>query len=257
MECPGCHKKISDKSYKCPYCGKVLAAGKLNFAPKPKEAVSKATTPSLGFAGKSNCKSTVNAVSSSVTNVSTNADMVSSMATEKDKLSTAPLSKKEENTVVEQKHQTEQAELMKQKIEMSNKYTAENEHTENGESSSPLPPAENGANDFTEKKSESKSKEKKKLSLFGKKKRKKEDVKAEDGDEDFENVEETVRIVTDQMDDEISTDGRYDPNADGYYNDVLPVIAQEINKLPVENMLRILFTVIFVIGIIILLIVMQ
>lgn len=43
--------------------------------------------------------------------------------------------------------------------------------------------------------------------------------------------------------------GEYDYNYDGYYDDVLPVIAKEINKLPVENVLRIVFTIVAIVGI--------
>lgn len=48
--------------------------------------------------------------------------------------------------------------------------------------------------------------------------------------------------------------GEYDYNYDGYYDDVLPVIAKEINKLPVENVLRIVFTVLAIVGIAVMLV---
>ena len=37
--------------------------------------------------------------------------------------------------------------------------------------------------------------------------------------------------------------GEWNPNADGYYDDVLPLISEQINKLPVENIMRIVLTV--------------
>ena len=48
--------------------------------------------------------------------------------------------------------------------------------------------------------------------------------------------------------------GEYDYNYDGYYDDVLPVIAKEINKLPVENVLRIVFTGLAIVGIAVILV---
>ncbi len=54
--------------------------------------------------------------------------------------------------------------------------------------------------------------------------------------EQEELAENTVSNDND-MSDEINND--YNPNADGYYDDVVPAMAEQINKLPVENMMRI------------------
>ena len=44
----------------------------------------------------------------------------------------------------------------------------------------------------------------------------------------------------------------FDANADGYYDDVIPELAEQINRLPTENVLRIVFTAVFAAAVIIL-----
>ena len=44
----------------------------------------------------------------------------------------------------------------------------------------------------------------------------------------------------------------FDTNSDGYYDDVLPIMAEQINRLPAENVLRIVLTIAFALIIVIL-----
>lgn len=61
---------------------------------------------------------------------------------------------------------------------------------------------------------------------------------------------EDIDVTNDEVSSEINND--FNPNADGYYDDVVPAMAEQINKLPVENMMRIgiIVATLVVIGII-------
>lgn len=156
MECPNCHKKISDKSSKCPYCGKILAAGKLNFAAKQKkeETPQKNTLPTMEFS-KSNEKHM------NFASAPDKAEMPNNAA--------APIPEAAE------KPSANQTELMKQKIEKSSRYASEEEHEEVKDStvSSSLPATYEHEEVEPEKHDPvSKSKEKKKLCCLERKRRK-------------------------------------------------------------------------------------
>ena len=62
-------------------------------------------------------------------------------------------------------------------------------------------------------------------------------------------IMEEDRIEEESMDKSLieEPDYSFDTNADGYYDDVLPIMAEEINKLPRENILRIVLTIVFII----------
>lgn len=76
--------------------------------------------------------------------------------------------------------------------------------------------------------------------LFGKKK-KEHPKKAEAEKEDIP--------VDDMTDDDLSDDETdpYDTNLDGYYDDLIPDLARQINKIPQDNIIKAVFLIIFVI----------
>lgn len=51
--------------------------------------------------------------------------------------------------------------------------------------------------------------------------------------------------------DEEYEDAGFDANSDGYYDDVLPALAEQINRLPTENAIRIVFTLLLVVALLI------
>lgn len=92
-------------------------------------------------------------------------------------------------------------------------------------------------NSALEKRETEKKNRKEKRSIFGKKQKSQE--------------EKILEEIPKDSDDEAYEDNGFDANSDGYYDDVLPELAEQINRLPTENAIRIIFTLLLVIALLI------
>ena len=289
MECPKCHKKISDKMPTCPYCGKIISAAGLNYTSDTyatKTAPQTTRKTQLNFSGNN---TVVKKNSPQFSDDSSKAQVQDSEAYDspsfENPVNVEDISITQQNsgnekktglsidqsTVDETVQDDSVAAAMQRKIEAANKYSYDDYESVSTDSEGTFRSQEDVHQNHEERESnddsniqddidapEEANTKKSLTSLLFKKKKNKDEKKSaswrkkksdnevsEDQDTDDEGIDEN----TDKTVSEYSNEEKFDPNADGYYNDVLPVIAQEINKLPVENVLRIVFTVIFVIGI--------
>lgn len=89
----------------------------------------------------------------------------------------------------------------------------------------------------TEKDEKPEKGSKKKRKLFSKKKEQEESLNSDDSEE----------IILEETDDENEPDNEYDVNYDGYYDDLIPELAHQINKIPQENIVKVIMIIIFMI----------
>lgn len=73
---------------------------------------------------------------------------------------------------------------------------------------------------------------------------KEEEESKEEQKEEEPFTEEVPELLEDSLEDE---EDKYNVNIDGYYDDLIPELAHQINKIPQENIIKVIFIVIFII----------
>ena len=232
MNCPKCHKQIAENSSICPFCGTVISDGGKKTATLPKL---KALTPLNVNEPVANKESNTKEVPVTPPSLET-LKVLQPLQQEQKPQNQKDVS--DSSTEVNHESQTPkapvnilktQAPSVTEKIETFSPTTTPSETTD---SKKTLKSEKNA-------KKEKKPKEPKKKSLIGSIFKKKEKER-QNVDASSQNIEdESIKYDQEEL---------YNTNLDGYYDDLIPELAKQINKIPQENVIKFIF---FVIGIIV------
>lgn len=258
MKCPNCSKEFADGLQNCPYCGYSLlqddSKGKFNV-PKFTGAY-KMTSPRVK--NQKEALKKINASNNIAPNPytpplehSSNAPVKTfKMPTQNKSEEVVPLKSEipqSEDGVKKKPLTREELELMEKKASSRH---SENDANTTTASTSRFDGASEDRDDGTEKEKMAADrtedslaadteetepeKKKKKLFSFGRKKKEKKKKEAT-----AEPIEERYEENPDEE--------RYDVNYDGYYDDLIPELAHQINKIPQENIIKSIFVAVFVV----------
>lgn len=254
VKCPRCNNEFADGLQNCPYCGCEVAqkdsvngefsvpkfTGSANPRVKnQKEAIKKINEvnkiPNLNMDGAGKAEPVIKKQSKETTPLKKN--ITDTVQTDKSTTTAAP-DTASGNAPAENKPLTKedliamQKKADEQRFAEQEKMEEEITHQDEGDEMIEKE-AEESKEEHTEEIKSSKRR------LFGRKKRIKEKSTEV---EPF--TEESPELLEDNLEEE---EDKYDVNIDGYYDDLIPELAHQINKIPQENIIKVVFIVIFII----------
>ncbi len=271
VKCPKCSKEFADGLYNCPYCGHGIlqddsegkfsvpkftgsykmanprvknqkeALKKINQSNSSNHEVSdnpvkfaKPFTSTSGLNQSSEKEKNITTTTATATNISVSGGTSDNVATARKKpLTREDLEAMQRNVTARSQNQASGTTLPERPS--NNEPLSQPESDENFNDSQDDTVIDMDSTVDTED-----SKNTGRRKLFGKKKsqkEKKEKSKKKKDDQkqpDIETYEEENEV-------------KYDVNIDGYYDDLIPQLAHQINKIPQENIIKVIFIVIFVV----------
>lgn len=277
MKCPKCSKEFADGLYNCPYCGHGIlqddsegkfsvpkftgsykmanprvknqkeALKKINQSNSSNHEVSdnpvkfaKPFTSTSGLNQSSEKEKNITTTTATATNISVSGGTSDNVATARKKpLTRENLEAMQRNVTARSQNQASGTTLPERPS--NNEPLSQPESDENFNDSQDDTVIDMDSSKETESTVDTEdSKNTGRRKLFGKKKsqkEKKEKSKKKKDDQkqpDIETYEEENEV-------------KYDVNIDGYYDDLIPQLAHQINKIPQENIIKVIFIVIFVV----------
>lgn len=277
VKCPKCSKEFADGLYNCPYCGHGIlqddsegkfsvpkftgsykmanprvknqkeALKKINQSNSSNHEVSdnpvkfaKPFTSTSGLNQSSEKEKNITTTTATATNISVSGGTSDNVATARKKpLTREDLEAMQRNVTARSQNQASGTTLPERPS--NNEPLSQPESDENFNDSQDDTVIDMDSSKETESTVDTEdSKNTGRRKLFGKKKsqkEKKEKSKKKKDDQkqpDIETYEEENEV-------------KYDVNIDGYYNDLIPQLAHQINKIPQENIIKVIFIVIFVV----------
>lgn len=277
MKCPKCSKEFADGLYNCPYCGHGIlqddsegkfsvpkftgsykmanprvknqkeALKKINQSNSSNHEVSdnpvkfaKPFTSTSGLNQSSEKEKNITTTTATATNISVSGGTSDNVATARKKpLTREDLEAMQRNVTARSQNQASGTTLPERPS--NNEPLSQPESDENFNDSQDDTVIDMDSSKETELTVDTEdSKNTGRRKLFGKKKsqkEKKEKSKKKKDDQkqpDIETYEEENEV-------------KYDVNIDGYYDDLIPQLAHQINKIPQENIIKVIFIVIFVV----------
>lgn len=275
MKCPKCSKEFADGLYNCPYCGHGIlqddsegkfsvpkftgsykmanprvknqkeALKKINQSNSSNHEVSdnpvKFAKPFTSTSGlNQSSEKEKNITTTTATNISVSGGTSDNVATARKKpLTREDLEAMQRNVTARSQNQASGTTLPERPS--NNEPLSQPESDENFNDSQDDTVIDMDSSKETESTVDTEdSKNTGRRKLFGKKKsqkEKKEKSKKKKDDQkqpDIETYEEENEV-------------KYDVNIDGYYDDLIPQLAHQINKIPQENIIKVIFIVIFVV----------
>lgn len=277
MKCPKCSKEFADGLYNCPYCGHGIlqddfegkfsvpkftgsykmanprvknqkeALKKINQSNSSNHEVSdnpvkfaKPFTSTSGLNQSSEKEKNITTTTATATNISVSGGTSDNVATARKKpLTREDLEAMQRNVTARSQNQASGTTLPERPS--NNEPLSQPESDENFNDSQDDTVIDMDSSKETESTVDTEdSKNTGRRKLFGKKKsqkEKKEKSKKKKDDQkqpDIETYEEENEV-------------KYDVNIDGYYDDLIPQLAHQINKIPQENIIKVIFIVIFVV----------
>lgn len=277
VKCPKCSKEFADGLYNCPYCGHGIlqddsegkfsvpkftgsykmanprvknqkeALKKINQSNSSNHEVSdnpvkfaKPFTSTSGLNQSSEKEKNITTTTATATNISVSGGTSDNVATARKKpLTREDLEAMQRNVTARSQNQASSTTLPERPS--NNEPLSQPESDENFNDSQDDTVIDMDSSKETESTVDTEdSKNTGRRKLFGKKKsqkEKKEKSKKKKDDQkqpDIETYEEENEV-------------KYDVNIDGYYDDLIPQLAHQINKIPQENIIKVIFIVIFVV----------
>lgn len=277
VKCPKCSKEFADGLYNCPYCGHGIlqddsegkfsvpkftgsykmanprvknqkeALKKINQSNSSNHEVSdnpvkfaKPFTSTSGLNQSSEKEKNITTTTATATNISVSGGTSDNVATARKKpLTREDLEAMQRNVTARSQNQASGTTLPERPS--NNEPLSQPESDENFNDSQDDTVIDMDSSKETESTVDTEdSKNTGRRKLFGKKKsqkEKKEKSKKKKDDQkqpDIEIYEEENEV-------------KYDVNIDGYYDDLIPQLAHQINKIPQENIIKVIFIVIFVV----------
>ena len=277
VKCPKCSKEFADGLYNCPYCGHGIlqddsegkfsvpkftgsykmanprvknqkeALKKINQSNSSNHEVSdnpvkfaKPFTSTSGLNQSSEKEKNITTTTATATNISVSGGTSDNVATARKKpLTREYLEAMQRNVTARSQNQASGTTLPERPS--NNEPLSQPESDENFNDSQDDTVIDMDSSKETESTVDTEdSKNTGRRKLFGKKKsqkEKKEKSKKKKDDQkqpDIETYEEENEV-------------KYDVNIDGYYDDLIPQLAHQINKIPQENIIKVIFIVIFVV----------
>lgn len=277
VKCPKCSKEFADGLYNCPYCGHGIlqddsegkfsvpkftgsykmanprvknqkeALKKINQSNSSNHEVSdnpvkfaKPFTSTSGLNQSSEKEKNITTITATATNISVSGGTSDNVATARKKpLTREDLEAMQRNVTARSQNQASGTTLPERPS--NNEPLSQPESDENFNDSQDDTVIDMDSSKETESTVDTEdSKNTGRRKLFGKKKsqkEKKEKSKKKKDDQkqpDIETYEEENEV-------------KYDVNIDGYYDDLIPQLAHQINKIPQENIIKVIFIVIFVV----------
>lgn len=277
VKCPKCSKEFADGLYNCPYCGHGIlqddsegkfsvpkftgsykmanprvknqkeALKKINQSNSSNHEVSdnpvkfaKPFTSTSGLNQSSEKEKNITTTTATATNISVSGGTSDNVATARKKpLTREDLEAMQRNVTARSQNQASGTTLPERPS--NNEPLSQPESDENFNDSQDDTVIDMDSSKETESTVGTEdSKNTGRRKLFGKKKsqkEKKEKSKKKKDDQkqpDIETYEEENEV-------------KYDVNIDGYYDDLIPQLAHQINKIPQENIIKVIFIVIFVV----------
>ena len=277
VKCPKCSKEFADGLYNCPYCGHGIlqddsegkfsvpkftgsykmanprvknqkeALKKINQSNSSNHEVSdnpvkfaKPFTSTSGLNQSSEKEKNITTTTATATNISVSGGTSDNVATARKKpLTREDLEAMQRNVTARSQNQASGTTLPERPS--NNEPLSQPESDENFNDSQDDTVIDMDSSKETESTVDTEdSKNTGRRKLFGKKKsqkEKKEKSKKKKDDQkqpDIETYEEENKV-------------KYDVNIDGYYDDLIPQLAHQINKIPQENIIKVIFIVIFVV----------
>lgn len=277
VKCPKCSKEFADGLYNCPYCGHGIlqddsegkfsvpkftgsykmanprvknqkeALKKINQSNSSNHEVSdnpvkfaKPFTSTSGLNQSSEKEKNITTTTATATNISVSGGTSDNVATARKKpLTREDLEAMQRNVTARSQNQASDTTLPERPS--NNEPLSQPESDENFNDSQDDTVIDMDSSKETESTVDTEdSKNTGRRKLFGKKKsqkEKKEKSKKKKDDQkqpDIETYEEENEV-------------KYDVNIDGYYDDLIPQLAHQINKIPQENIIKVIFIVIFVV----------
>jgi len=277
VKCPKCSKEFADGLYNCPYCGHGIlqddsegkfsvpkftgsykmanprvknqkeALKKINQSNSSNHEVSdnpvkfaKPFTSTSGLNQSSEKEKNITTTTATATNISVSGGTSDNVATARKKpLTREDLEAMQRNVTARSQNQASGTTLPERPS--NNEPLSQPESDENFNDSQDDTVIDMDSSKETESTVDTEdSKNTGRRKLFGKKKsqkEKKEKSKKKKDDQkqpDIETYEEENEV-------------KYDVNIDGYYDDLIPQLAHQINKIPQENIIKVIFIVIFVV----------
>lgn len=277
VKCPKCSKEFADGLYNCPYCGHGIlqddsegkfsvpkftgsykmanprvknqkeALKKINQSNSSNHEVSdnpvkfaKPFTSTSGLNQSSEKEKNITTTTATATNISVSGGTSDNVATaRKNPLTREDLEAMQRNVTARSQNQASGTTLPERPS--NNEPLSQPESDENFNDSQDDTVIDMDSSKETESTVDTEdSKNTGRRKLFGKKKsqkEKKEKSKKKKDDQkqpDIETYEEENEV-------------KYDVNIDGYYDDLIPQLAHQINKIPQENIIKVIFIVIFVV----------
>lgn len=277
VKCPKCSKEFADGLYNCPYCGHGIlqddsegkfsvpkftgsykmanprvknqkeALKKINQSNSSNHEVSdnpvkfaKPFTSTSGLNQSSEKEKNITTTTATATNISVSGGTSDNVATARKKpLTRDDLEAMQRNVTARSQNQASGTTLPERPS--NNEPLSQPESDENFNDSQDDTVIDMDSSKETESTVDTEdSKNTGRRKLFGKKKsqkEKKEKSKKKKDDQkqpDIETYEEENEV-------------KYDVNIDGYYDDLIPQLAHQINKIPQENIIKVIFIVIFVV----------
>ena len=277
VKCPKCSKEFADGLYNCPYCGHGIlqddsegkfsvpkftgsykmanprvknqkeALKKINQSNSSNHEVSdnpvkfaKPFTSTSGLNQSSEKEKNITTTTATATNISVSGGTSDNVATARKKpLTKEDLEAMQRNVTARSQNQASGTTLPERPS--NNEPLSQPESDENFNDSQDDTVIDMDSSKETESTVDTEdSKNTGRRKLFGKKKsqkEKKEKSKKKKDDQkqpDIETYEEENEV-------------KYDVNIDGYYDDLIPQLAHQINKIPQENIIKVIFIVIFVV----------
>ena len=277
MKCPKCSKEFADGLYNCPYCGYGIlqddsegkfsvpkftgsykmanprvknqkeALKKINQSNSSNHEVSdnpvkfaKPFTPTSDLNQSAEKEKNITTTTATATNISVSGGTSDNVATARKKpLTREDLEAMQRNVTARSQNQASGTTLPERPS--NNEPLSQPESDENFNDSQDDTVIDMDSSKETESTVDTEdSKNTGRRKLFGKKKsqkEKKEKSKKKKDDQkqpDIETYEEENEV-------------KYDVNIDGYYDDLIPQLAHQINKIPQENIIKVIFIVIFVV----------
>lgn len=277
VKCPKCSKEFADGLYNCPYCGHGIlqddsegkfsvpkftgsykmanprvknqkeALKKINQSNSSNHEVSdnpvkfaKPFTSTSGLNQSSEKEKNITTTTATATNISVSGGTSDNVATARKKpLTREDLEAMQRNVTARSQNQASGTTLPERPS--NNEPLSQPESDENFNDSQDDTVIDMDSSKETELTVDTEdSKNTGRRKLFGKKKsqkEKKEKSKKKKDDQkqpDIETYEEENEV-------------KYDVNIDGYYDDLIPQLAHQINKIPQENIIKVIFIVIFVV----------
>lgn len=277
VKCPKCSKEFADGLYNCPYCGHGIlqddsegkfsvpkftgsykmanprvknqkeALKKINQSNSSNHEVSdnpvkfaKPFTSTSGLNQSSEKEKNITTTTATATNISVSGGTSDNVATARKKpLTREDLEAMQRNVTARSQNQASGTTLPERPS--NNEPLSQPESDENFNDSQDDTVIDMDSSKETESTVDTEdSKNTGRRKLFGKnksQKEKKEKSKKKKDDQkqpDIETYEEENEV-------------KYDVNIDGYYDDLIPQLAHQINKIPQENIIKVIFIVIFVV----------
>lgn len=277
VKCPKCSKEFADGLYNCPYCGHGIlqddsegkfsvpkftgsykmanprvknqkeALKKINQSNSSNHEVSdnpvkfaKPFTSTSGLNQSSEKEKNITTTTATATNISVSGGTSDNVATARKKpLTREDLEAMQRNVTARSQNQASGTTLPERPS--NNEPLSQPESDENFNDSQDDTVIDMDSSKETESTVDTEdSKNTGRRKLFGKKKSQK------------EKKEKSQKKKDDQKQPDIETyeeenEVKYDVNIDGYYDDLIPQLAHQINKIPQENIIKVIFIVIFVV----------